>query len=302
MVTESTFFTIIVPVIRAEYLAAALKSVLEQDFSDWELIVINDASTDLISEVVDEFLVDKRFQYVENNFNIGSKSPACVWNQGLALAKGQFTLILGDDDYYGQGVLKQFYTLSQQHPNANLLRTRLCVVSAEDRIIHCAPRLPKWSPWWDLLYSRSGYFHHPLSICEHAFLTAKLRNVGGFWELPKAWGSDEATVLKLALDGGCASTNDAWAYWRNDGRNISSQPLSPQKSLTLQELYSWQEKFILENADSIHDFSCEELLRVVKERGIEARNEYLYLVQQKSLRYKIKSSLRNLLSLCSRWL
>ena len=298
--TKAPFFSIIVAVIRAKYLRAALTSVQEQDFSDWELIIINDASKEPIDEIVNEVLGDPRVHYMKNDVNQGAMCPARVWNQGLAIARGQFTLVLGDDDYYGQGFFSSLYDLAQKYPDVAHLRARLCTIDGGDNIRFYGSRLAEWEPRWDILYSRV-YLRHALSILEHAFLTSKLREGGCFWELHKAWGTDDATVTKLSLVGGCASTNDAWVFSRDDGKNISTQPITPEMSLAIKELSSWQEKLVLENADSIQNFSQEVLLRAVREKEAEAHKQYILLEKQKTLRYKIKSQLKNLLSSLYRW-
>lgn len=72
----------------ALYLAAALDSVLAQDFQDFELICLNDGSTDATSKILTDYAAkDHRVVYRENISNIGL--PATL-NKGFAIAKGDY--------------------------------------------------------------------------------------------------------------------------------------------------------------------------------------------------------------------
>jgi glycosyltransferase involved in cell wall biosynthesis len=270
MDTDAPTFTIIIPVIRSRYLVQAVDSVLEQSFGDFELIVIDDCSPDPVGQVLGARRDDPRVHYVRNAVNQGGSSPALVWNQGLALARGRYTMVLGDDDYYALNVLEELNRLAGRFPHARVLRTRLCMVDASGETLHSGDELPLHETWWQALYART---HHRMqSICEHAFDTAALRAMEGFPQFPKAWGSDVATVIALAVDGGCVSTNDAWSYWRNDGRNISSNDF-PEFGRALTEL---AERMVglIETHDVSDPALRDELLRDLRASIDEARAHY----------------------------
>lgn len=81
---------------RANLLPKAINSVLSQSYGDFELIIIDDASTDSTSEVVSGF-TDSRIKYHKNKNNLGiSKSR----NLGVSLASGEYIAMLDSDDYW----------------------------------------------------------------------------------------------------------------------------------------------------------------------------------------------------------
>ncbi len=79
---------------RAELLDRAIKSVLAQTFEDFELIVVDDASTDGTSEVVAEF-DDPRIRYIRLKKNSGAPTAR---NTGIKKSRGAFIAFLDDDD------------------------------------------------------------------------------------------------------------------------------------------------------------------------------------------------------------
>ena len=69
----------------ARFLSLRIKTILEQTFQDFEIIFLDDASTDESLQVARELLHDRAAQMVINPEN--SKSPFKQWNRGVALAR-----------------------------------------------------------------------------------------------------------------------------------------------------------------------------------------------------------------------
>ena len=93
---NSPFFSIIIPTFnRAHLLVRAIESVVGQTYSGWELLVIDDGSTDETERVVREF-EDTRIHYFYKS-NGGESSAR---NYGLSRAAGQYICLLDSDDYY----------------------------------------------------------------------------------------------------------------------------------------------------------------------------------------------------------
>ena len=90
-------FSIIIPVYNVEqYLRECLDSVLNQSFSDWEAICVNDGSTDGSATKLEEYVVkDKRFRIVTQP-NGGLSSAR---NTGMEVAKGDYIVFLDSDDW-----------------------------------------------------------------------------------------------------------------------------------------------------------------------------------------------------------
>lgn len=90
------FFSIAIPTYnRAGFLQATIAIILEQTYKNYEIIIVDNASTDNTREVVKTF-VDKRIKYTRNKENIGFPKNA---RKAMLLAKGEYILTMGDDDF-----------------------------------------------------------------------------------------------------------------------------------------------------------------------------------------------------------
>jgi len=92
------FFSIILPTYnRAGFLPETIKSVLVQTFTDWELIIVDDGSTDNTKSVVESFIkIDSRIKYVWQK----NAERSAARNHGIRLAKGEYICFLDSDDRY----------------------------------------------------------------------------------------------------------------------------------------------------------------------------------------------------------
>ena len=97
----------------ATYLGAAIDSVLSQDFTDFELIIIDDNSPDQTSDVVLSYQ-DSRIRYIKNSMNLG---PEGNWNKCLIEAKGKYFKLLPHDDVLAHDCLSRQVHILDNDPN-----------------------------------------------------------------------------------------------------------------------------------------------------------------------------------------
>jgi len=107
---DKPFFTVVIPThSRSNLLKHAVVSVLDQTFENFELIIVDDHSTDNTFSVVSSFS-DPRIQYVINH----RKKGACgARNVGIFSARGKWVAFLDDDDFWLPDKLKCQYDLIQ---------------------------------------------------------------------------------------------------------------------------------------------------------------------------------------------
>ncbi len=81
----------------AQYIGETIRSVQAQTYTNWELIIVDDCSTDNTDEIIGEYLTDTRIRYLKNPQNSGA---AISRNYALREAKGKWIAFLDSDDVW----------------------------------------------------------------------------------------------------------------------------------------------------------------------------------------------------------
>lgn len=101
---DSPFFSIITPVYNAEkYIRECIESVVNQTYLSWELILVDDGSTDASGNICDEFRDDPRIKVIHQK-NAGELYSR---QNGIAIASGEYVLSLDADDYLDLNCLEK---------------------------------------------------------------------------------------------------------------------------------------------------------------------------------------------------
>ena len=108
------------------YLAEAIESVRAQLFQDWELIVINDCSTDSTSEILAGFTqMDERIKVYTNEVNL--RLPSSL-NKAVGLCSGKYIARMDADDICLPDRLEKQYKFMEEHPEVALSSCRFLTV------------------------------------------------------------------------------------------------------------------------------------------------------------------------------
>lgn len=110
-------FSVVVPIYKAEeYLESCVNSVLQQEFDDFELILVDDGSPDNCPDLCDHYLrIDDRVSVIHKN-NGGSVSAR---KAGVEIAKGRYIVFLDSDDWFEKGLLSDLNELIiKYHPSS----------------------------------------------------------------------------------------------------------------------------------------------------------------------------------------
>lgn len=125
--------SVIVPVYNhAPYLRLRLDSILRQSFQDFEIILLDDASTDGSLRVAESYLPNPRLQIHGRTANSGS--PCGQWAKGLGLARGEYVWIAESDDWADLHFLERLVPVLEQHPEAGLVYCQSWIVNAGGEI------------------------------------------------------------------------------------------------------------------------------------------------------------------------
>ena len=114
------------------YIAEAIDSILGQSLRNFELIIVNDGSTDNTEMLVGEFS-DKRIRYLSLDKNQGNYVAR---NKGLDVAKGKYIAMADADDISLPERLQTQYNFLEANPNVAAIGTRMEIINQEGKSIH----------------------------------------------------------------------------------------------------------------------------------------------------------------------
>ena len=113
--------TIVIPVFNAEkYISQTVESILSQTFQDWQLVIVDDGSTDSTSAICQRYAsADPRIKVVR----IDNSGPSAAKNLGISLAEGSYmTFVDGDDEYGAVTTLEENMSILRSDSSIDILQ------------------------------------------------------------------------------------------------------------------------------------------------------------------------------------
>jgi glycosyltransferase involved in cell wall biosynthesis len=260
------------PAIKPQFLAQAMQSVLDQTDTDFELIVFNDRASSQIREVVRQF-TDRRIRYEEGT---GALPVVENWNRVLSFARGEYFVLFSDDDRYDPTFLAEMKCLINSYPSCKIFHCRVKKTDPRGTLLACTAECPGFETGLEFIHHRMLGEREQFAP-EFIADTLRLRDIGGFVDLPLAWGTDDLTWFQLALDGGIACHPQPLVEWRQSPHQISESGdvkerlvALEKKSVLLQEMV---EKFLPQTEEDL------KLLAKIKSiTGVYEAREKEYLI------------------------
>jgi glycosyltransferase involved in cell wall biosynthesis len=149
--------TVLMPVFNAEnYLTESIQSVLNQTYADFELLIVNDASTDNSRKVIKSF-DDSRIRLVDNPTNLGVTKTL---NRGLSIARGEYIARQDADDRSYPNRLSQQLRFLKDNPEVVLLGSSARAIDAAGKPMKMTLRSPVGLPAirWTLMFN-TAFIH-----------------------------------------------------------------------------------------------------------------------------------------------
>jgi len=194
----------------SDYIAESIESVLAQTYKDFQLIVVDNCSTDNTGEIVSNFQ-DPRLSYVRNTQNIGLVGNE---NRCLDLAKGQYIYILHHDDIMLPDNLERKVNLLDEHPEVGFVHSNILLIDGKgevvDHNIWCEDsRRDYIKNGREVFEKYLAYLHFGASIFIGSVLARKkcYEHLGGFSpELPHCHDSEMWMRMSLLYNVACIGT------------------------------------------------------------------------------------------------
>lgn len=210
--------TIAIPAYKRTYLAEAIQSALSQTYSNIELLVVDDDSPNNLKPVVDNFH-DPRIKYFRNERNLGLLNVVKNWNRCLELARGEYFILLCDDDLLEPNFVQELLTLADKYPQCNVFHARRYVLDEKTGERKVDDAWPEWESL-ETFYENKLKWIRLHTITEFMYRTAHIADIK-YIEFPVAWGSDDISVIRFAEQGGIASSHPPLATFRYNDEHLS---------------------------------------------------------------------------------
>src|ERR1035438_411071 len=116
----------------SRFLPRRIDSVLKQSFRDFELVLLDDCSTDDSRSILSKYADDSRVRIEFNEVNSGS--PFKQWNKGVRLAQGEYVWIAESDDYADERLMERLVEVLDADPQVVFVNCRSLRVDKDDRL------------------------------------------------------------------------------------------------------------------------------------------------------------------------
>jgi len=217
--------SIVVPLFnKAAYILRCLKSIQDQSFSDFEVIVVDDGSQDGSGTIAAGFC-DPRFAVVTQE----NRGSGAARNRGIREARAQLIAFLDADDTWEGQFLEAIVGLSQQYPEAGLLATgyRRCLGTGLDKLVTLRDRTTDHTLTISnyLQIAREGDVVTSSSVGVRASLLAE---AGGFLE-GEPFGEDQELWARLSLYAPIAYDTRILAVYHSEASNRMCRTLDSMR-------------------------------------------------------------------------
>jgi glycosyltransferase involved in cell wall biosynthesis len=207
---DNPVVSVVMPVYNGEsYLSEAIDSVLNQTFRNFELLIIDDGSTDRTSEIVNSYQ-DARVRYDRNEHNRGI---VYTLNKGIELARGTYVARMDSDDICFPGRLERQIAFMERHPSVDLCASEVVVFGSSDR----QRRYPsKHDEIVCLLFFYCCLAHPTVMFCRESFLAKGLLYSNDLGE-----AEDYELWIRAAQKVEMATIDEPLLYYRVHNRQVT---------------------------------------------------------------------------------
>ena len=227
MIAANPHVSVIVPNYNyARFLRRRIDSILSQTYDDYELILLDDASSDDSLAVIDEYRANPHVTHVCVN-EVNSGGVFHQWKRGLSLAKGDYVWIAEADDYAAPDFLKKCVEVLDANPDVSVCQAGATMVDENEKVI--SQSFDKFAAdggvyvsdgesfirrhlrWSNRLYNASGILFRMSSVPGNAFdVVTPYRAVGDwvFW-------------VMMAEKGGVAIVREKLSFFRRTSSSVS---------------------------------------------------------------------------------
>ena len=127
-------FSVIMPTYnQVGYIRNAIRSLFMQTYDQWELIIVNDGSTDWTEEFIQDYIADERVTYLKNEENLGLGAAI---NKAMDIAKYDYIAYLPSDDFFLKNHLQMLKEVFEINKDVVLAYTEMRSEVSDSLLYH----------------------------------------------------------------------------------------------------------------------------------------------------------------------
>ncbi|MFZ5950943.1 MAG: glycosyltransferase [Candidatus Rifleibacteriota bacterium] len=205
MTTKEPYISIVIPVYNADrFLNDCLNSIKSQTFQDYEVILVNDGSSDKSKQIILDFTKeDKRFRIIDLPQNRGIVNAL---NRGIEVAGGKFIARMDADDICFPERFARQVDFMEKNPDVVVLGTGLSYINENGEEI----KIHRFADLTISLLFQTPLFHPTVMIRKNPVISSGLRYREEF-----RYAEDYCLWLESAKMGNLASLNEVLLFYRN---------------------------------------------------------------------------------------
>ena len=219
---------IVIPAYKSVFLDKTLSSIASQNCKDFTVYIGNDFSPYDLKAKIEPYrdLID--ICYIEFEENLGGKDLVAHWERCIDMIRDEeWIWLFSDDDLMDPGCVDRFYSVLAQNPLSDIFHFNVTQIDANDNLIRDLSSFPRIMTCEEYLERRlKGNLYS--FVVEYIFRRSHFMEMGRFENFDLAWGSDDATWIKLSNRNGIFNIDSAKVYWRESQFNISPNYSNPE--------------------------------------------------------------------------
>jgi glycosyltransferase involved in cell wall biosynthesis len=214
--------SIITPTFNHEkFIGTCIESVLKQSYQNWEMIIIDDGSSDKTEYEVAKYH-DDRIKYVKQE-NIGIWRLSETYNKALAMSKGDLIAILEGDDFWPSSKLEEQVKIFESNDVVLCWGRKNTVNDKNEIIAFDLQSLENFNNMAQEEIIRNLIIGNFIQPCTVMIKKSALLSIGGFLQDKTTPYVDYTTFLELSLKGRFYALDEIMGYWRLHKLQITSQ-------------------------------------------------------------------------------
>ena len=273
--------SVVIPLYNKEkHIAHTIETVLNQTYRDFELVVINDGSTDKSAEIV-SLINDERVRLISKD----NEGETATRNYGVKRAEGEYVAFIDADDEWMPHFLEEINSLIDSYPEASLFATALMVYERNGEEYKLEyPDLPADGARCLIDdYFKSSLFYSPISSSSVCVKKSAFEDLGGFKPGIKN-GGDLDLWCRFALKYQIAYSSKPSAVYRRDSENMASRSMVNPSYFPFLDNYDEKDNLVIKDKSSIEKY--------ILQRQLDAVSASLFVIRNKKTAKSILNKIR----------